>query len=161
MAHLGGREAFATKLDSIFTSRRYWHGNEPCHQVAWMFVDAGMPEKTQQYVRHIMDTEYHTAPGGLSGNDDAGQMSAWYVFAALGFYSVCPATPDYTLASPLFDRAEILLGNGRTFTIIAHRISPKANKIKSITLNGQPHTAYSLTHAQILAGSTLEFTLTE
>ena len=98
---MGGRKVFAAKLDSMFTAGRYWHGNEPCHQVAWMLNDAGEPEKTRRYVRAIMDNEYHAVPGGLSGNDDAGQMSAWYVFAALGFYPVCPGTTEYSLGRPL------------------------------------------------------------
>ena len=76
MEHMGGREAYVARLDSMFTEGRYWHGNEPCHQVAWMFGYAGEPWKTQQRVRHIMETEYFNSPGGLAGNDDAGQMSA-------------------------------------------------------------------------------------
>lgn len=96
----GRKDKYVAKLDSMFSEQRYWHGNEPCHQVAYMFNYAGEPWKTQSAVRHVMETEYLNEPGGLSGNDDAGQMSAWYMFAAMGFYPVCPGTPYYILASP-------------------------------------------------------------
>lgn len=154
---MGGRDIFAAKLDSMFTSGRYWHGNEPCHQVAWMFNDAGEPEKTRRYVRAVMDSEYHAVPGGLSGNDDAGQMSAWYVFAAMGFYPVCPGTTEYSLGLPLFDRVEISLDNGRTFTLAVKRASTDEFKVKSLKLNGRRHKKLTIDHADILAGGTLEF----
>jgi putative alpha-1,2-mannosidase len=104
---MGGKEKFTEKLDSMFTEGRYWHGNEPCHQVPWLFTLAGHPEKTRQWVRHIIETEYNDTPGGLSGNDDAGQMSAWFIFACLGFYPVCPGTPEYVTSAPLFRRITI------------------------------------------------------
>ncbi|MDE5634770.1 MAG: GH92 family glycosyl hydrolase, partial [Muribaculaceae bacterium] len=116
----GGREAFIARLDSLFDQGRYWHGNEPCHQVAWMAALVGEPAKTRERVRHVMATEYLDRPGGLSGNDDAGQMSAWYVFAAMGFYPVCPATTGYVIGSPAFERMVIHLENGLDFTILAH-----------------------------------------
>lgn len=159
MNAMGGRDAFASRLEALFDNGRYWHGNEPCHQVAWMFNDAGMPEKAQYWIRRIMDTEYHVAPGGLSGNDDAGQMSAWYVFAAMGFYPVCPGTTEYSLATPLFDRVEISQDNGRTFTIVANRTSPDDLYIKSMKLNGKPHSDYTIDHSDITSGATLEVTL--
>ena len=108
MEQMGGKDNYVAKLDSMFSEGRYWHGNEPCHQVAFMFNYAGQPWKTQRAVRHIMDTEYHNAPGGLAGNDDAGQMSAWYMFAAMGFYPVCPGTPYYMLASPSFSSVTLI-----------------------------------------------------
>ncbi len=114
---MGGSEAFTQKLDSMFTQRRYWHGNEPCHQVPWLFTLAGHPEKTRQWVRHILDTEYNDSPGGLSGNDDAGQMSAWQIFASLGFYPVCPGTPVYVVGEPLFRRVTINSPGGKPFVI--------------------------------------------
>ena len=107
MEVMGGRDAFVSRLDSMFTDGRYWHGNEPCHQIAWMYDYAGEPEKTQYWVRHILETEYNDTPGGLSGNDDAGQMSAWYIFAAMGFYPVCPATNEYVHTTPLFKEVRI------------------------------------------------------
>ena len=155
---MGGRKVFAAKLDSMFTAGRYWHGNEPCHQVAWMFNDAGEPEKTRRYVRAIMDNEYHAVPGGLSGNDDAGQMSAWYVFAALGFYPVCPGTTEYSLGLPLFDHVDIALDNGKTFTVKVNRRSPDDFKVKSMKLNGKTHKKLTIDHSDITSGSTLEIT---
>ena len=157
MEAMGGREAYAAKLDSMFTHGRYWHGNEPCHQVAWLFNYAGQPWKTQQAVRHILDTEYLPVPGGLSGNDDAGQMSAWYVFGALGFYPVCPATPYYAVGSPVFPRAEIAVGNGRTFTIEAEGTSPENIYIQSATLNGKPYNKSYTSHSDITGGGVLRF----
>ena len=126
--YMGGKEAFSSKLDSMFIpmqnipgsnrySSRYWHGNEPCHQVAWLFAMAGQPEKTRHWVRHILDTEYNDTAGGLSGNDDAGQMSAWQLFASMGFYPVCPGTTRYVLAAPLFRSITINMPSGRTFTM--------------------------------------------
>ncbi len=104
---LGGRERFEAKLDSMFSEGRYWHGNEPCHQIAYLYDLVGRRDKTVERVKHIMDTEYLDVPGGLSGNDDAGQMSAWYVFSAMGFYPVAPSTPYYYLSSPAFPKITI------------------------------------------------------
>ena len=154
---MGGREAFVARLDSMFSERRYWHGNEPCHQVAWLYDYVDEPWKSQQALRHIIDTEYLNIPGGLSGNDDAGQMSAWLVFAAMGFYPVCPATDQYALGSPIFPRYEIRLENGKTFTVIARNWSPENIYVESVKLNGQPHNSNFITHSDILNGSTLEF----
>ena len=159
MEAMGGREAYAAKLDSMFTHGRYWHGNEPCHQVAWLFNYAGQPWKTQQAVRHILDTEYLPVPGGLSGNDDAGQMSTWYVFGALGFYPVCPATPYYAIGSPVFPLAEIAVGNGRTFTIEAEGTSPENIYIQSATLNGKPYNKSYISHSDITDGGVLRFVM--
>ena len=157
---LGGREAFTARLDSMFTCGRYWHGNEPCHQVAWLAALVGEPYKTQERVRHIMATEYLDTPGGLSGNDDAGQMSAWYLFAAMGFYPVCPGSTDYVIGSPAFERTELRLENGKTFTIIAHDASPDNIYVGRMLLNGEPYDLPTLSHADILAGSTLECFMT-
>lgn len=138
---LGGEAHFEAKLDSMFDCRRYWHGNEPCHQIAYLYSYLGKPEKTASRVRHILDTEYLNAPGGLSGNDDAGQMSAWYVFSAMGFYPVCPSRPEYAVGSPVFDRITIRPENGRPFTI------RKAAGAKPLPL---------LPHSRIAAGGELE-----
>lgn len=152
---MGGRETFNARLDSMFTEGRYWHGNEPCHQIAWIAALTGEPWKTQQRVRHIMETEYLNTPGGLAGNDDAGQMSAWYLFAAMGFYPVCPGSPDYVIGSPAFERMSIKLENGNTFTILAPGASNENIYIGSMTLNGVPYNKPTISHADILAGSTL------
>lgn len=156
MEQMGGKDNYVAKLDSMFSEGRYWHGNEPCHQVAFMFNYAGQPWKTQRAVRHIMDTEYHNAPGGLAGNDDAGQMSAWYMFAAMGFYPVCPGTPYYMLASPSFSSVTLCPHGGRPFTIKAEGASGKNIYIQRATLNGQPYTKNYLDHADIVEGGTLE-----
>ena len=139
----------------MFTCGRYWHGNEPCHQVAWMFNVADAPWLTQKYVRHIIDTEYLDAPGGLSGNDDAGQMSSWLLFACMGFYPVCPATPYYYIGAPVFPRITLHLENGRTFTILADSVSDKNIYVQKITLNGQPLTQPYLNHEDIIQGGEL------
>lgn len=154
---LGGKKKFEAKLDQMFSEGLYWHGNEPCHQIAYLYNYVGKPWKTQRAVRHILSTEYFNAPGGLSGNDDAGQMSAWYIFSSLGFYPVCPGTPDYSLASPLYPRVDISLENGRTFTIIADNLSPENIYVKSVSLNGVRLTSPTLSHWDIMKGGTLRF----
>ena len=151
ISRLGGEDAFTARLDSMFTCGRYWHGNEPCHQVAWLYALAGQPAKTRQWVSHILQTEYNDTPGGLSGNDDAGQMSAWQLFAMMGFYPVCPGTTDYVLGAPAFRRVTLNQPSGRTFTI------GRQGDGGSVFLNGQPHPQPTISHADIVRGGTLEF----
>lgn len=157
MEAMGGRERYVNRLDSMFRQGFYWHGNEPSHQVAFMFNYAGQPWKTQQYVRDIMRVEYGADPGGLCGNEDAGQMSSWYVFAAMGFYPVCPGVPEYVISSPLFPEVKIHLSNGKTFKVKAVNVSDKNIYIQSATLNGQPYDKSYITHDDILSGATLVF----
>jgi predicted alpha-1,2-mannosidase len=126
---LGGKNKFETKLDSLFSEGRYWHGNEPCHQIAYLYDFIGKREKTIERVAHILDTEYNDTPGGLSGNDDAGQMSAWYVFGSIGFYSVCPATNRYMLAAPRFQKVTLNMEKGRKFTITPNSLPLDRNYI--------------------------------
>jgi predicted alpha-1,2-mannosidase len=135
---LGGKEKFEAKLDSMFTEGRYWHGNEPCHQIAYLYDFIDKPEKTQQRVAHILDTEYNDTPGGLSGNDDAGQMSAWYVFSSMGFYPVCPATDHYMLSAPRFQKVTLNLQDGKKFTI---------------TPESLPKDRHYITHGEIIQGN--------
>ena len=142
---MGGPRRFEEKLDSMFEQGLYWHGNEPCHQIAYLYNYIGRNDKTRRVVRHILDTEYNDTPGGLSGNDDAGQMSAWYIFSSLGFYPVCPGTPYYQLAAPTFRRATINLENGRQFQIIK-KTTPGLSPLPLI-----------LSHSQILQGGTISF----
>ena len=151
---MGGKERYVARLDSMFTEGLYWHGNEPCHQVAYMFNYAGEPWRTQKWVRHIMKTEYMDVPGGLSGNDDAGQMSAWYIFSALGFYPVCPATPYYIIGTPMFPVARI--GN---FFIQAENVSDENCYIQQATWNGKPYTKNYITHEMIKGGGILKFVM--
>lgn len=134
----GGPQKFEAKLDSMFTEGRYWHGNEPCHQIAYLYDFIGKREKTIQRVAHILDTEYNDTPGGLSGNDDAGQMSAWYVFSSLGFYPVCPATDKYMLSAPRFQKVTLNLQGGRKYVI---------------TPQSQPKDRNYITHGEILQGN--------
>ena len=126
---LGGKEMFEAKLDSMFSEGRYWHGNEPCHQIPWLYDYIGKREKTIERVAHILDTEYNDTPGGLSGNDDAGQMSSWYVFGSIGFYPVCPATDRYMLAAPRFQKVTINMEKGRKFTITPNSLPLNRNYI--------------------------------
>ncbi|MCW1734114.1 GH92 family glycosyl hydrolase [Anaerorudis cellulosivorans] len=154
---MGGRAKYLAKLDSMFSEGLYWHGNEPCHQIPFMFNYAGRAWRTQEEVRHIMETEYLNDPGGLSGNDDAGQMSAWYVFASLGFYPVCPGTPYYMIASPSFKKAVIKLENNKKFILVAHNASPENRYIRSVKLNGKAYTNNYLSHSDILKGGMIEF----
>lgn len=154
---LGGRERFEAKLDSMFTMRRYWHGNEPCHQVAYMYDFVGRPDKAARWTRHIMDSEYLDEPGGLSGNDDAGQMSAWFVFSAMGFYPVCPSTPYYYLGAPLFDRVTITPEGGREFVISAPGASGVGKVFRNASLNGKTVKESRISHTDILAGGELRF----
>lgn len=154
---MGGKKAFELKLDSMFDNGWYWHGNEPCHQIAYMYSAIGNVNKSAKVIRKILDTEYLNSPGGLSGNDDAGQMSAWYVFSSLGFYPLCPGTPYYYIGTPTFSRAQLNLENGRTFTIIANNMTEENTYIKSIRLNGKIYKDTRINHFDIMKGGTLEF----
>ena len=149
--------AVVSRLDKMFDEGLYWHGNEPCHQVAYLYDAAGAPWKTQERIRHILNTEYNDTPGGLSGNDDAGQMSAWYVFSAIGFYPVCPGTPYYYIGTPSFDKVTFNLENDKKFEILAHGVGDKAFYIQKTLLNGKPMSGYQLSHDDILKGGNLEF----
>ena len=151
---MGGDEKFIARLDSMFSQGRYWHGNEPCHQIPYMFDAAGRWDLTQKYVRHIMDTEYMATPGGLSGNDDAGQMSAWYVFSALGFYPVAPSTPYYYIGVPAFDSITLDAG-GKLLNI--RRKGADGAVCTKVTCDGKPLSDFRLSHEQLISGGTLLF----
>lgn len=176
---MGGTEHFTNKLDEMFTTKQkvdpktqqlpewisgyigqYVHGNEPAHHVPYLYQYVNHPHKTQQRVRQIMADLYTTKPDGLAGNEDAGQMSAWYMFSALGFYPVNPVSGEYVLGSPEVDNAQIMLADGKTFTIIAKNQSNKNVYVDSITLNGKNHTAFTISHKDIMAGGTLIFNMT-
>ena len=109
---MGGREAFVARLDRLFAEGRYWHGNEPSHHIAYLYDHAGAPWRTQEEVRRVLASEYGLGPAGLRGNDDTGQMSAWYVFSAIGLYPVSPGSPHYEIGSPLFEEARVDVGGG-------------------------------------------------
>lgn len=170
---VGGKERFTQKLDSMFTYHpadkdelpifstgmigQYAHGNEPSHHVIYLYNKVGQPWKTQQYVAKVLHELYHNTPAGLCGNEDCGQMSAWYVFSAMGFYPVNPVSGQYEIGTPLFPKMKLHLSNGKTFTVIAKEVSPTNIYIQSVTLNGKPYNQSYITHEQIMNGSTIEF----
>ncbi|KGI79112.1 GH92 family glycosyl hydrolase [Oleiagrimonas soli] len=173
MTLFGGTEAFARKLDALFNASselpadappdiagligQYAHGNEPSHHIAYLYAYAGQHHKTQARVRQILRTLYHAQPDGLAGNEDCGQMSAWYVLSAMGFYPVDPVSGNYVIGSPLFDRVTMQVGKGRTLTVEAKGNGPERPYIQSVTFNGKPYTRTWLRHADLAAGGTLVF----
>lgn len=170
IALFGGEEAFLQKLDSVFTVKlettqadvtgligQYAHGNEPSHHVAYLYTLAGRPERTQELIRQIFDTQYLPKPNGLCGNDDCGQMSAWYMFSAMGFYPVNPVSGEYVFGAPQFPKFTLHLADGKTFTILTEGLSEEHKYIDSITLNGKPYTKNYITHEDILKGGTLVY----
>lgn len=168
----GGMKAFEQKLDTFFTSTykseqmnhnasgfvgQYAHGNEPSHHVAYLYNFAGQPWKTQKYVSHILNTLYNNTSSGYAGNDDCGQMSAWYVFSAMGFYPVNPADGRYIIGSPLLDECTLKLAGNKEFRIRTIRKSPEDIYIQSVTLNGKKHKDFFITHQDIMNGGTMVF----
>jgi len=154
---LGGPSAFVTKLDLLFQGDHYDQGNEPSHQIAYLYDFAGAAWKTQEHVHQVMISNYANRPDGLPGNDDAGQISAWYVMSALGFYQVTPGVPVYQIGTPHFDDATIALPGGKDFHIHAKGAEAGAFYIQSATLNGRPLRRAYLTHSEIVAGGELTF----
>lgn len=158
---LGGKPGLEMELDSLFSKGEYWHGNEPGHQIPFMYNYTNEPWKTQRAVRQILEEEYSDGPGGLSGNDDAGQMSAWYVFASLGFYPVDPVSNRYEICSPLFDKATIVLTNNKRIEILVKGNGKNSRFIQSLKLNGRPYNKTYITYTELMAGAKLEFLLGE
>ncbi len=156
---IGGHDVFIQKLDTLFETDQYWHGNEPGHQTAYMYAYAGAPWKTQQRLKTIIEEEYGTGPGGLSGNEDAGQMSAWLVFSMTGFYPVCPGTPYYIIGAPSFPKATLKLDNGNKMVITAENITNENHFIQSATWNGQPFDRAWISHEEIMNGGELKFVM--
>ena len=154
---MGGRDAYAAKLDAHFSGGHNVHSNEPSHHYAYLYDFAGQPWKTQAKVREIAAAEYGYDPGGLDGDDDCGQMSAWLLFSALGFYPVNPASGEYMIGSPLYSRMSIKLQNGKTFRVTAENVSPANLYIQSATLDGKPLNHPVITWEQIQSGATLQF----
>ena len=175
---MGGKKIFTKKLDNLFSMHLpdsffaeteditrdgiiggYVHGNEPAHHVAYLYNWANQPWKTQAQVRHILNMQYKPTPDGLGGNDDCGQMSAWYIFSSMGFYPVAPGSEEYAIGSPLVNNAKINLENGKTFEIEVKNQSDKNVFVKSISLNGKPLRNYSINHSQITNGGKMIFTM--
>lgn len=171
----GGMTKFTAALDSIFTVTsqvdgdlvditgligQYVHGNEPSHHIAYLYDYVGQPWKTQKMTRRLLDEMYHPTPEGIIGNEDCGQMSAWYILSALGFYSVCPGSGEFALTTPLFEKAVIALANGKQLTITAN--NPHKNiYIDKVELNGKPIEVNYITYDQLMEGGELRFTLTD
>ena len=169
----GGEEAFTSKLDSLFVVEgdlgedaspdisgligQYAHGNEPSHHVLYMYAYAGQPWKTAERVRETLNKLYTVEPDGLSGNEDVGQMSAWYIMSALGFYQVSPAGGPFIFGSPLFDKAILDLGNGKTLTVLAKNNSDKNMYIQKVLLNGNLYDKSYISYEDIMKGGVLEF----
>ena len=173
----GGQAKFAAKLDRLFTTTdqlagreqpditgligQYAHGNEPSHHIAYLYDYANEPWKTQKYVRKILDEFYQPQPDGLIGNEDCGQMSAWYVLSASGFYEVTPNSAVYAFGTPLFKEVKYHLENGKTFTLKAPNVSDKNIYIKSVKLDGKPYKKVLFEHSEIKNGGTFEFEMTD
>ncbi len=155
MQLMGGKEQFISQLDHLFDDGYYWHGNEPGHQTVYLYPYAGAAWKTQERVRTIIREEYSADAGGLSGNEDAGQMSAWLAFSMMGFYPVSPGMPYYVLGSPVFEEIAIQLPEGKTFTIAANNNSEENRYIQSATLNGESFDQSYLWHETIMQGGEL------
>ena len=169
----GGNEAFESKLDLLFSTEmelsgrhqvditgligQYAHGNEPSHHMAYLYNYIGKPWKTQERIHQILDEQYSNQPDGLSGNEDCGQMSAWYVLSGMGFYSVTPGLNYYSIGKPHFSKATINLENGNKFEIIANHLSDKNSYIQSATLNGEPFNQSFLFHDTIMQGGEIVF----
>lgn len=154
---MGGRDAYAAKLDQHFSGGHNVHSNEPSHHYAYLYDFGGQPWKAQAKVREIAAAEYGYDAGGLDGDDDCGQMSAWLLFTALGFYPVNPASGEYMIGSPMFSRMSIRLQNGKTFTVEADGVSAANLYIQSATLGGKPLNIPLITWEQIQSGATLKF----
>ena len=154
----GGNARFIAKLDTLFDQRYYWHGNEPGHQTVYLYNHAGAPWKTQSRIPGIIREEYSIGPGGLSGNEDGGQMSAWLVFSMMGLYPTCPGVPYYDIGTPLFDEITIHTGS-EAFTIKAENRNEVNHYIQSATLNGKPFNRAYLLHEEINKGGALVLTM--
>ena len=175
MSLFGGSTPFEKKLDVLFTTSskladnappdiaglvgQYAHGNEPCHHMAYLYAYTGAPYKTQARVRMLLDTMYKAAPDGLAGNEDCGQMSAWYVMSALGLYAVDPVSTHYVFGSPIVDKAQVNVGKGRTLTITTQGGGEGRPYIRSVTWNGKPWRKSWIAHADLAAGGTLAFVM--
>ncbi|TMM28589.1 glycoside hydrolase family 92 protein [Polaribacter aestuariivivens] len=173
---LGGKPQLEKQLDNLFSAKdetsgshqaditgligQYAHGNEPSHHMAYLYNFVNKPHKTQEKVRQILTELYTNSPDGISGNEDCGQMSAWYIFSSLGFYPVTPGSNQYIIGSPLFEKASINLENGKSFTVVAKHQSEENKYIKSVTLNGENYEYSYINHQDIMNGGSLVFEMT-
>jgi predicted alpha-1,2-mannosidase len=179
IALMGGDLNFVPHLDSLFTMQlpdkffeeieditregiigNYVHGNEPSHHVAYLYNFTSEPWKTQERIRMILKKQYHATPDGLGGNDDCGQMSAWYIFSSLGFYPFAPGSNQYQLGSPSVQYASVKLANGKRFTIEAKDQNDQNVYVQKVLLNGKQLNRHYLTHDEIIQGGTVIFYMT-
>ncbi len=177
---MGGKQKFAAHLDEIFTMHlpdeffaeteditregiigNYIHGNEPSHHVAYLYNWVDAPHKTQEKVRMILKNQYHAAPDGLGGNDDCGQMSAWFLFSSLGFYPVAPGSDHYALGSPAIKTAVLKLENGKTLTIEANNQTDKNVCVEKVLVNGKQINRNYITHTEIMNGGKITFLMSD
>ena len=175
---MGGERNFISRLDKLFSMHLpekyyeenediteeclvggYVHGNEPSHHIPYLYAWTSQPWKTQYWVREVLNKMYRNDINGLGGNDDCGQMSAWYLFSVLGFYPVCPGTDQYVLGAPYLPYAKMTLPNGNTLEIKAPGVSDRNRYVKSVKLNGKTYDKLYLTHSDIMEGGVLEFTM--
>ena len=175
---MGGDKVFVKRLDNLFEMdlpKKYYelneditasclvggyvHGNEPSHHVPYLYAWSSQPYKSQYWLREIMNKMYRNNIDGLGGNDDCGQMSSWYIFTAMGFYPVCPGTDQYVLGAPFLPYMKLNLPNGKTFEIIAPKVSDKNRYVRSVQLNGKEMTKLYITHDEIISGGKLEFVM--
>ena len=173
----GGDQAYVDKLDALFNASsdlpadappdmagmigQYVHGNEPSHHIAYLYAYAGVAWKTQARIRNILDTQYRAGPDGMAGNEDCGQMSAWYILSSLGFYPVDPVSGVYVFGSPIFPKAQISLPHGKVLTIIAENAGSDRPYIQGVTRNGRAHTKSWITHADLMQGGELKFVMSD
>jgi predicted alpha-1,2-mannosidase len=173
MSLMGGEDDFNKRLDSLFSIPldttggqladmtgligQYVHGNEPSHHITYLYTYGGQQWKTAEKVRYIMKNFYHDQPEGIIGNEDCGQMSAWYIFSALGFYPVFPASANYVIGSPQFNKASISVTGGKKFTVEAVNNSDQNIYVQSVQLNGKPYTKTYISHSDVMKGGSLKF----
>jgi len=173
MNEMGGAEVWVARLDSMFTMDlpddipgahdihgrigAYWHGNEPCHQIIYMYNYARQPWKTQEKIKFVLENFYGDQPGSLSGNDDCGQMSAWYIFNSMGFYPVCPSSNIYNIGTPGLESVIMILGNGKKISVIAENYSKENFYIQEVFLNGKAYNKTYLTYNDIKNGAEIKF----
>jgi predicted alpha-1,2-mannosidase len=170
----GGKEKFTAQLDALFTFKgneskglediqgrigEYWHGNEPSHHIIYLYSCAGQPWKAAERLHEVLRTQYGNKPNSLSGNDDCGQMSAWYIFTALGFYPVCPASDYYVIGSPAFNKAVMRLSNGKKFTVTAENLSDKNIYVQAVRVNGRNWNTPFLPYREVKNGGSMVFTM--
>ncbi len=173
---MGGNKPFIARLDALFDAKvdpksfanvedisgligYYAHGNEPSHHIGYLYVYAGQPWRTQERLQQIVTSQYQPTPGGLSGNDDLGQMSAWLLFTSMGFYPVTPGSGEYVIGRPFVSRAVLHLPNGKVFTIVADDFSEANGYVGSVRLNGKPLSRAFIRHEEIMAGGELRFVM--